>query len=120
MKVVDPSTGKVLDWELFKDPGTQKITGVYIKSEGQPIKQGNFPIDLLPADFEGKKKYSDWVFIYNHFPTPDAGGSVTGLKSSHPSGNNDSTSGNSGSTSGNSGSTSGNSGSAPGNSGTTQ
>ena len=46
MKVHDPATGKELDWELFKDPGTQKITGVFIKSEGEPVKQANFPFEV--------------------------------------------------------------------------
>ena len=76
LKVRDPATGKELDWELFKDPTIGKVTGVFIKSEGAPIKQANFPLDLDPADFEAKKKYSDWVFICNHFPKP----STTGTK----------------------------------------
>jgi len=74
LKVRDPDTGKEMDWELYKDPGTQKVTGVYLKSAGEPLKQGNFPSDLEPTDFEQKKKYSDWVFIYNKIPKPGAAG----------------------------------------------
>ena len=45
----------------------------------EPLKQANFPWDLVPADFEGKKKYSDWQFICNKFPTPGGAGGVKGL-----------------------------------------
>ncbi|OGU06603.1 MAG: hypothetical protein A2075_08445 [Geobacteraceae bacterium GWC2_58_44] len=74
---LDPMTGK--DWALVKDAG-QRIIGVASTSEAEPIKQANFPLDLEPSDFEGKKKYSEWQFIYNRVPKPaGTGGSITGL-----------------------------------------
>jgi len=77
--LVDPMTGK--DWAIIKNPTTQQIIGVASSSEAQPIKQANFSFDLMPADFEGKKKYSEWQFIYDRVPAPGAiGGGVTGLK----------------------------------------
>jgi hypothetical protein len=65
----------VLEWELYKNPTSQRVTGVYIKSEGLPLKQDNFPLDLHPDDFKGKKKYSDWLFLVDRVPppTPPAG-----------------------------------------------
>jgi type II secretory pathway pseudopilin PulG len=77
--LVDPITGK--DWALVQDPATKRIIGVASKSEAAPIKQGNFPFDLEPADFENKKKYSEWQFICNRYPKP-AGtvGGATGLR----------------------------------------
>jgi type II secretory pathway pseudopilin PulG len=76
--LIDPMTGK--EWGLVKD-ASQKIIGVASTSEAAPLKQGNFPFDLEPNDFEGKKKYSDWKFDATHFPKPGAiGGGVTGLK----------------------------------------
>ena len=89
LKVNDPVTGKESDWELFKDPATQRITGVFIKSGAEPIKQdfSDHP-DLNPDDFAAKKKYSDWVFICTSYPKPPAAGGVTGLPgSNNPSGN---------------------------------
>jgi Tfp pilus assembly protein PilE len=79
LKVKDPLTGKEMEWSLYKAAGTEKVTGVYIKSEGQPLKQDNFPFDLPPDDFKGKKKYSDWVFIYDRVPPVAGAGGVTGL-----------------------------------------
>ncbi|WP_224984337.1 type II secretion system protein [Geomonas agri] len=75
--LVDPITGK--EWDEIRDKG--KIIGVKSKSELAPVKQGNFPFDLPPADFEKKKKYSEWEFVYNHLP-PDSrtGGAIQGLK----------------------------------------
>jgi type II secretory pathway pseudopilin PulG len=92
MKVKDPITGKELDWELFKDAGSPKVIGVYIKSNGVPIKQDNFQFDLHPDDFRAKKKYSEWVFIYNRVPPSGPSGgiklpgatSVTGAPGSSP------------------------------------
>lgn len=79
--LIDPMTGK--EWALVKD-ASQTIIGVASASEAAPIKQANFPFDLEPADFEGKKKYSEWQFIYNRCPKPGAtGGGVTGLKTSN-------------------------------------
>ena len=55
------------EWVVIRD-ASQKIIGVHSKSEKVPLKQGNFPFDLHPADFEKKSKYSDWHFIYNRVP----------------------------------------------------
>ncbi len=55
----DPITGGT-EWGLVKAPG-DLITGVYSLSEAQPIKQAEFSkADLA---FEGKTKYSEWVFL---------------------------------------------------------
>ncbi|HBA89734.1 MAG TPA: type II secretion system pseudopilin [Geobacter sp.] len=71
--LIDPMTGK--DWALVKDTA-QKIVGVKSTSEEEPIKQANFPFDLEPADFEGKKKYSEWQFICTRSPAPPTGSPV--------------------------------------------
>ncbi|WP_236019056.1 type II secretion system protein [Geomonas propionica] len=77
--LVDPMTGK--DWDEIRKEG--KIVGVKSKSEQAPVKQGNFPFDLHPADFEKKQKYSEWEFVYDHIPPPTAtGGAIQGLKTS--------------------------------------
>ena len=55
----DPITGK--DWVIIRDP-VWGIIGVASSSEAEPLKQGGFPDEF--ADFEGKKKYSDWQFVY--------------------------------------------------------
>jgi type II secretory pathway pseudopilin PulG len=70
--LIDPITKK--DWGVIKDG--QKIIGVASTSEAEPIKQGNFPDDF--TDFEGKKKYSEWQFIYNRIPQKVTGGSISG------------------------------------------
>ena len=64
--LVDPITGK--DWDVIRKDG--KIIGVKSASEQEPLKQGNFPFDLPPADFEKKKKYSEWEFAYDRVPPP--------------------------------------------------
>ncbi|WP_243371002.1 type II secretion system protein [Geotalea sp. SG265] len=61
----DPITGE--NWVPIKD-ANQGIVGVASSSEKEPIKQANFPKDFI--DFEGKKKYSDWQFIWNKVPAP--------------------------------------------------
>lgn len=67
------------EWKLLKD-ANQRIIGVASTSETEPIKKGNFALDLDPADFEGKKKYSEWQFICIHWPKPaGTGGGVKGL-----------------------------------------
>lgn len=73
---LDPITGK--EWGLVKD-ANQRIIGVASTSEAEPIKQANFPLDLDPTDFEGKKKYSEWQFICTHWPKPGASGIQRGL-----------------------------------------
>jgi type II secretory pathway pseudopilin PulG len=57
---LDPITGSA-EWGLVKVPGGG-IAGVYSLSEKKPLKTANFP--LADQDFEGKTKYSDWVFVY--------------------------------------------------------
>lgn len=70
--LVDPITGK--EWAVIKGDGG-KIIGINSTSEAEPIKQGNFPDDYV--DFEGKKKYSEWQFIYNRVPqTGVKGGTI--------------------------------------------
>jgi type II secretory pathway pseudopilin PulG len=59
-KYKDPVTGE--DFVEIRDPLSNRITGVYSASEKEPIKQANFPEQY--KDFEGKKRYSDWRFVY--------------------------------------------------------
>ncbi len=54
----DPITGKS-EWGLVKSTG-EAIIGVYSLSEREPFKKGGF--SLADQAFEGKTKYSDWVF----------------------------------------------------------
>jgi type II secretory pathway pseudopilin PulG len=58
----DPITGK--DFEELREPagGVPGISGVVSTSPDEPLKQDNFPIEYL--EFVGKKKYSDWKFVY--------------------------------------------------------
>lgn len=55
----DPMTGKA-EWGLISGPGGE-IFGVYSLSEDEPLKKANFR--LAEKDFEGKTKYSEWVFM---------------------------------------------------------
>lgn len=60
-KYKDPVTGE--DFAEFRDKTKgNRITGVYSSSDKEPLKQGNFPDQY--KDFEGKKKYSEWKFMY--------------------------------------------------------
>ncbi|WP_246014559.1 type II secretion system protein [Geomonas oryzae] len=80
--LIDPITGK--EWDVIRVEG--KIVGVKSTSSQDPVKQGNFPFDLHPQDFEKKQKYSQWEFIYDHVPPITAtGGAVTGLGGSKSS-----------------------------------
>lgn len=56
----DPFTGST-EWGLVKD-ADDGIVGVYSKSDAEPLKKANFGEKL--AQFEGKKHYSDWQFVY--------------------------------------------------------
>jgi len=56
----DPFTNTT-DWGLLKDAGGG-ISGVYSKSEDEPVKKANF--DKQFAQFADKKHYSDWRFVY--------------------------------------------------------
>jgi type II secretory pathway pseudopilin PulG len=53
----DPMTGG--EWILLKD-ATGRVKGVRSGSEEAPLKTANFPEEF--KSFEGKKKYSEWVF----------------------------------------------------------
>jgi type II secretory pathway pseudopilin PulG len=54
----DPITGGT-EWGLVRAAG-DVIVGVYSLSNEQPLKQAEF--SLANKAFEGKKKYSEWVF----------------------------------------------------------
>ena len=56
---LDPITGRA-DWGLVKGPG-DVIMGVYSLSEEEPLKKTGF--SLADRAFEGKTKYSEWVFV---------------------------------------------------------
>lgn len=55
----DPMTGKP-EWGLVTGPNGE-IFGVYSLSEEEPLKKARFRV--AERDFEGKTKYSDWVFM---------------------------------------------------------
>lgn len=55
--LTDPITGKEFKTVQGGDGG---IAGVISTSDREPLKQGNFPPEF--KHFEGKKKYSEWVF----------------------------------------------------------
>lgn len=55
----DPMTGTA-EWGLVTGPGGE-IFGVYSRSEDAPLKKASFR--LAEKDFEGRTKYSEWVFM---------------------------------------------------------
>jgi type II secretory pathway pseudopilin PulG len=55
----DPITGRA-EWGLVKSDGNS-VTGVYSLSDAEPLKQSGF--SLADQSFEGKTKYSEWVFV---------------------------------------------------------
>jgi type II secretory pathway pseudopilin PulG len=57
---VDPMTGSA-EWGLITEPDGQ-ILGVHSLSDNEPLKKSNF--GLADREFEGKMKYSDWVFMH--------------------------------------------------------
>ena len=70
----DPISGE--DFVEIRHPLTKPIIGVHSPSDKQPLKQSGFPVIystkmLTPQpalygnanDFEGKSKYSEWIFI---------------------------------------------------------
>jgi type II secretory pathway pseudopilin PulG len=62
-KYKDPITGE--DFVEERDLRTKQIVGVHSPSEKEPLKQTNFPATAaIYAEFEGKKKYSEWRFLY--------------------------------------------------------
>ena len=66
-KYKDPISGE--DFVEIRDQVSRRIIGVNSPSDKEPLKQANFP-DVY-KDFEGKKKYSEWKFVYA--PQPAAG-----------------------------------------------
>lgn len=64
-KYKDPITGE--DFEVIRDlTKGNRIIGVYSSSGKIPFKQAGFPGEL--RDFDGKRSYSDWKFIYTAPP----------------------------------------------------
>ncbi len=57
---IDPMTG-LAKWGIVRAPDGG-IMGVYSLSDKKAIKTANF--GSQDRDFDGKKKYSDWKFIY--------------------------------------------------------
>jgi len=68
-KYKDPITGE--DFEVVRDQlKGNRITGVYSKSEKEPLRTTGF--EETYKSFEGKKKYNEWQFIFIP-PTGTAG-----------------------------------------------
>jgi type II secretory pathway pseudopilin PulG len=71
----DPITGEDFV-EMFSIIGgqTKQLIGVHSSSDKEPLKQSNFPAGPNDPpyfkDFEGKKKYSEWQFVYGQQTTP--------------------------------------------------
>ncbi len=60
-KYKDPISGE--DFAYFNDPAQGgRITGVYSRSDSQPLRQSGFSEE--DKDFEGKTKYSEWKFLF--------------------------------------------------------
>ena len=57
----DPITGST-QWGLIKGPNGE-IFGIHSLSEDEPVKKSGF--SLADLKFEGRTKYSDWVFMDN-------------------------------------------------------
>lgn len=57
----DPVTGSS-QWGLIKGPNGE-IFGVHSLSQEEPLKKSGFR--LVDAKFEGRAKYSEWVFMYD-------------------------------------------------------
>ncbi len=56
---LDPMTNST-KWGTVKGPNGE-IYGVYTLAEDEPVKKENFSLE--DEAFEGKKKYSDWIFM---------------------------------------------------------
>jgi len=77
----DPMTGST-EWGLVKSGG-DVITGVYSLSGDEPLKQAGF--NATDSEFEGKKKYSDWVFVPKPAPgRPGATAPAPGIAGAIP------------------------------------
>ncbi len=73
-KYKDPISGE--DFIEIRDQATRRIIGVNSPSNKEPLKQANFPEDY--KDFEGKKKYSEWKFVFTPQPgQPQSQNSLT-------------------------------------------
>lgn len=57
----DPMT-KDGEWEIMRDD-QGRIKGVRSKSELEPFRQKGFPLEY--KEFENKKRYRDWEFVFN-------------------------------------------------------
>lgn len=57
----DPITGST-QWGLIKGPNGE-IFGIHSLSEDEPVKKSGF--SLADLKFDGRTKYSDWVFMAN-------------------------------------------------------
>lgn len=57
----DPVNGST-EWGLIKGPDGE-IFGIYSLSDDEPHKKNDF--EPLNRNFEGKMKYSDWVFMHS-------------------------------------------------------
>jgi len=62
----DPITGSTR-WGLIKGPNGE-IFGVHSLSEDEPVKKSGFR--LVDKTFEGRTKYSEWVFMDKQGQTP--------------------------------------------------
>ena len=75
----DPITGE--DFEVYKDiTKGNRITGVYSKSDKEPLKKTGFPEQF--QDFENKTAYKEWKFVYTlpMATTPTTGQTGTRLR----------------------------------------
>lgn len=59
-KIFPDPMSHTVNWGLLKGANGE-IFGVYSRSEEEPAKKSNFNMD--DRDFEGKHKYSEWVFM---------------------------------------------------------
>lgn len=67
----DPITGE--DFELIRDQTKgNRITGVFSKSEKEPLRKTGFPDGL--KDFERKTQYLAWKFVYTPQVVPPGAG----------------------------------------------
>lgn len=65
------------EWQPIMGTPQQGIAGVASTSQETPIKQANFPEKW--KHFEGKTKYSEWLFVFGQQP---GAGTVKGIPTS--------------------------------------
>jgi type II secretory pathway pseudopilin PulG len=85
-KYKDPITGEdfVVDYGVIAGQ-TKQIIGVHSSSDKEPLKQSNFqktPHDF--SGFEGKKKYSEWLFTVDQQALDIPAGSGQGITLTKP------------------------------------